>query len=116
MKKLIEVKYWISADEESLRGLKECDFDEWHQDALIKELVNNKYIICGDTHQSPCHPCVPVFNDGYLILSMRRWAEIMGEAYVHINPIAWPEPWFYMASTCTVKEELPSEEVNIFRY
>lgn len=84
----------------------ECDFDEWHEDALTQELVKHKYIICGDTHQ---HLCIPVFSDGYLLLSMRRWAEVMDNAYTHINPTKYPDPWFYMAATCAVKENLPDE-------
>lgn len=107
MKKLIRVKEWTYADDAHLQGLKECEFDEFHQDALIKELVKNKYIICGDTHQCPDFKCVPIFNDGYLILSMRRWAEVMSEAYFQMNPAKHPEPWFYMASTCTVEENTP---------
>lgn len=107
MNKLVRVKEWTYADHEHLRGYKECEWDEFHQDALIKELVKNKYIICGDTHQSPEFKCVPIFNDGYLILSMRKWAEVMSEAYFQMNPAKHPEPWFYMASTCTVEENTP---------
>ena len=107
MNKLIRVKDWTYADDEHLRGYKECEFDEFHQDALIKELVKNKYIICGDTHQCPEFKCVPIFNDGYLILSMRKWAEVMSEAYFQMNPAKHPEPWFYMASTCTIEENTP---------
>lgn len=111
MKKLLNVKYWTTPD--NLMGLKECDWDEWHEDALVRELVKNKYVICGDTHQ---HQMIPVFNDGYLILSMRKWAEVMDLAYVHINPTAWPEPWFYMASTCNVREKLPNAKIDILGY
>lgn len=111
MRKLVKVKYWTTPD--NLQGLKECEWDEWHEDALVQEIVNNKYIICGDTHQNMR---IPVFSDGYLVLSMRKWAEVMSEAYLHINPIAWPEPWFYMASTCSVKENLPDGKIDILGY
>lgn len=107
MNKLIRVKYWTYADDEHLRDLKECEFDEFHEDALIKELVSNKYIICGDTHQSSEHPCIPVFNDGYLLVSMRRWGEIMDDAYMYMDPIHHREHWFYMTSVCSIKEKLP---------
>ena len=101
---------WVKADAYSLRNYPECEFDEFHKDALVRELVANKYVICGDTHQCPDYPCVPVFHDGYLMLSMRRWAEVMHDAYLHINVRQWPEPWFYMACTCCVEENLPRDE------
>ena len=77
----------------------ECDFDNWHEDILIQEIVKNNYIICGDTHQNLA---IPVFNDGYLMLSMRRWAEVMSQAYGNQHN-------FYMAAVCDIQEELPNE-------
>ena len=106
MGKLVQVKGWTYADDEYLKGYKECEFDEFHKDALIKELIKNDYIICGDTHQCPYFRCVPVFNDGYLVLSMRVWAEIMKEAYKtskKTNII----PNFYMATLCDIDENIP---------
>lgn len=86
---------------------KEAELDELHEDALIKELVKNKYVICGDTHQ---HKAIPIFSDGYLLLSMRRWSKIMEDAYVHIDVLnSARDPWFYMATTCSVKENIPNE-------
>ena len=105
MDKLIRFNRWISASEIDEYG--ECAFDEFHEDLLIKELVNHKYIICGDTHQSEQHRCVPLFNDGYLFLSMRKWAEIMGKAYLYMNPLHYGIYLFYMKATCELEENLP---------
>lgn len=72
------------------------------EDALIKELVDNKYIICGDTHQELA---IPVFEAGYVLLSMRRWKEIMEKAWCLLHNEEYPN--FYMATVCSVKEVLP---------
>ena len=49
--KMIHFQKWISASD--IDSYKECpSFTEFHEDALVRELVHNKYIICGDTHQS----------------------------------------------------------------
>lgn len=87
----------------------EAPFDEFHQDVLIQEIVKNNYIICGDTHQNFA---IPIFNDGFLMLSMRRWAEIMDEAAMLMNPVAYVKgnynsTSFYMACIGAVKENLP---------
>lgn len=87
----------------------EVPFDEFHQDVLIQELVKNNYIICGDTHQNFA---IPIFNDGFLMLSMRKWAEIMDEAAMLMNPVAYVRGnyssiSFYIACTGAVKENLP---------
>lgn len=87
----------------------EAPFDEFHQDILIQEIVKNNYIICGDTHQNFA---IPIFNDGFLMLSMRRWAEIMDEAAMLMNPVAYVKgnyssASFYMACIGVVKENLP---------
>lgn len=83
---------------------KEAPFDDLHKDVLIQELVKNKYIICGDTHQNLC---IPVFNDGYLLLSMRKWSELMDDAFMYMDPLHHREHWFYMVNTCDIKENLP---------
>ena len=75
----------------------EAPFDEFHQDVLIQELVKNNYIICGDTHQNFA---IPIFNDGFLMLSMRRWAGVMNQAYGNQHN-------FYMAAVCDMGEKLP---------
>ena len=106
MIKLVYIKDWTYADEEHLKDYIECEFDEFHKDALIKELIKNNYIICGDTHQCPNFKCVPIFNDGYLVLSMRVWAEIMKEAY-KISKKTNIIPNFYMATLCDIKENIP---------
>lgn len=77
----------------------EAPFDEFHQDVLIQEIVKNNYIICGDTHQNFA---IPIFNDGFLMLSMRRWAEVMNQAYGNQHN-------FYMAAVCDIQEKLPNE-------
>lgn len=111
MKKLVNVKYWTTPD--NLQGLRECDWDVWHEDALVQELVKNKYVICGDTHQNMR---IPVFTDGYLILSMRKWAEVMDDAYLCMDPLHHREHWFYMASTCDIEERLPDGKIDILGY
>ena len=107
MNELLYIKEWISAKD--VEDYQECEFDKMHKDLLIKELVDNKYIICGDSHQSFGFKAVPLFNDGYLMLSMRRWAEVMHDAYLQIAPDAWPEPWFYSVAFCDVKERFPND-------
>lgn len=82
------------------------NYNDFYEDAIIKELVDNQYIICGDTHQ---YMCLPVFeNDEYVMLSMRKWGEIMAKAmnliessdkYTYIN--------FYLVSLCKKEEKLP---------
>lgn len=83
---------------------KEADFSDLHKDTLVQELIKNKYIICGDSHQ---RLAIPVFNDGYLMLSMRKWKEIMEEAYEICNPNLKELPNFYMVCQCNVEENLP---------
>ena len=92
------------AEIEKEHGMQEAPYDDLHQDALIQEIVKHKYIICGDTHQNLC---IPVFNDGYSLLSMRKWAELMDDAFLYISPLHHRENWFYMVSTCGIKENLP---------
>jgi len=58
----------------------EAPYDEAHKKAIIKDIIKHNYIICGDTHQSSDHSCVPVCNDGYITLSMRSWGGLMAEA------------------------------------
>lgn len=121
--KLPKIKEWVNEEQLAIKAgqydpftlnshgdycyAHECDFDELHRDVIVQELVKHRYIICGDTHQ---HCAIPVFEDGYLLVSMRVWASIMEDAYFQMNPTAYPEPWFYMATTCTVKENLPKCE------
>lgn len=100
---------WIDLYTLEKECIKECNFDTQHRNILIQELINNKYIICGDTHQNLA---IPVFNDGSLIISMRTWSEIMKDAYMKIDPYSYIENnvndnTFYMASSCNVKEKIP---------
>lgn len=41
-------------------------------------------------------------HDGFLMLSMRRWAEVMNQAYGNQHN-------FYMAAVCDIQEKLPNE-------
>ena len=92
---------------------REAEFDELHRDTLIQELIKNKYVICGDTHQDLA---IPVFNDGYAMLSMRKWKEIMEEAYEICNPDLNEMPNFYMSCLCSVEENLPPKtEAHIWK-
>lgn len=92
---------------------KEADFDEMHRDTLVQELIKNKYIICGDSHQ---YLAIPVFEDGYLMLSMRKWKEVMEEAYKICNPDLNEVPNFYMMCLCNVEEKFPPKtEAHIWK-
>ncbi len=89
--------------------LPDKDFD-MAVDALIKELAENKYIICGDTHQ---YCAIPVFDDNkYLILSQRRWAEIMAEAANIAKEFSGKFTYldFYLASFCPIDENIPNKK------
>ena len=82
------------------------EYNDFYEDAIVKELVDNKYIICGDTHQ---YMCLPVFeNDEYVMLSMRKWGEVMAKA---MNLIEGSDKYqyidFYLVSLCKKEEKLP---------
>ena len=80
---------------------------------FVDYIVKNKYVICGDSHQ---HLAIPVFNDGYLILSMRKWKEIMEETYKICNPDLNEMPNFYMMCMCNVQENLPqTKEAHLWK-
>jgi hypothetical protein len=85
---------------------KEAPFDDLHKDAIVQELVRNCYLIAGDTHQNKA---IPLFNDGYILVSMRVWKELMTEAYWLMSTFKrkGDNPNFYMASVCDVKEVIP---------
>lgn len=86
----------------------EAPFDDAHKDAVIKELVENGYIICGDTHQAENHSCIPVFEDGYIFLSMRAWGALMAEAMnLKIGEEKYSYMDFYTASQTHAEEILP---------
>ena len=101
----MKVIKWICADELN-EQYKEADYNEYCEDAIIKELVNNQYIICGDTHQCIC---IPIFEDNkYIVLSMRKWGEVMAKA---MNLIEGSDKYdykdFYLVSLCKHQEKLP---------
>lgn len=90
----------------------EAEYNNFYEDAIIKELVDNKYIICGDTHQ---YMCIPIFEDNtYIMLSMRKWGEVMAKAanlmYGHEKYYDYKD--FYLVSICQEKEKLPEIEVE----
>ena len=85
-------------DESSLNHVRK-KLVKYVKNELIQEIVKNNYIICGDTHQNFA---IPIFNDGFLMLSMRRWAEVMNQAYGNQHN-------FYMAAVCDIQEKLPNE-------
>ena len=81
-------------------------YNDFYEDAIIKELVDNQYIICGDTYQ---YMCLPVFeNDIYVTISMRKWGEVMAKA---MNLIEGSDKYtykdFYLTSLCKKEEKLP---------
>ena len=84
----------------------EADYNDFYEDAIIKELVDNQYIICGDTHQ---YMCLPIFNDDtYVMLSMRKWGEVMAKAMNLIEGLnKYTYIDFYLASLCKKEEKLP---------
>lgn len=103
--KHVSVKGWLSYSDTN--GYRECVPDDYHFDALIKEIIENDYVICGDTHQCSDYIGIPVFTDGYLLLSMRKWDEIMAQAWKMTHPDDEKIPNFYLASLCDVEERLP---------
>ena len=82
------------------------DYNDFYEDAIIKELVDNQYIICGDTHQ---YMYLPVFeNDEYVMLSMRKWGEVMAKAMNLIEGLdKYTYADFYLISLCKKEEKLP---------
>ena len=94
-----------SSQETPYNVYKEAEYDEDMEDALIKELIEKEYIICGDTHQ---YYCLPVFeNNRYIELSMRKWGEIMAEAWKLRGFTTRPN--FYLKTLCSEEEKLPYE-------
>lgn len=55
---------WISYEKLS----KEAPYDDVHREIMVQYLIDNDYVICGDTHQSKY---IPLFDDGDMMLSMR---------------------------------------------
>lgn len=95
--RLVLWDYIHELDDDFVR--KQSDYIE---DAIIKELIENQYIICGDTHQLYA---IPVFEGGYVIYSMRKWGEIMNRArcMVRFNNV----DNYYLATLCETPEKLP---------
>jgi len=89
----------------------EAEYDQAHKDAIISELIKNDYLICGDTHQSVDRDCIPLFSDGYILLSMRAWAELMAEAMnIRNNKNKFTYMDFYMACICKYKEHYHGDD------
>ena len=94
----------------------EAEYDQEHRDAIIKDLIENDYVICGDTHQSTDCDCIPVFDDGYIVLSMRAWAELMSEAMnirYHNSNFTSNYMDFYMASICRYTEHYHGDDQDV---
>ena len=119
MSKKITLVTWVPIEEiEKFEELKkvipspiydECPCDVAHRDIVIKELIDNDYIICGDTHQ---YSCIPVLSDGYFFVSMRVWAILMAEAMnVKEKTDKYNYMDFYVASVCRFQERRPGEDV-----
>lgn len=89
--------------------LEDENFSLKYREAIIRELIANDYVICGDTHQNIC---LPVFEDNYYVmLSMRTWSEIMAEAQnIKEKTKKYTYMDFYMACSCPLKEKLPHRE------
>lgn len=100
---------WFSyKDIEDMFSKREAPYDAKHRQEIIENIINNNYIICGDTHQSYSHNCVPLFEDGYIFLSMRSWGELMAEAQnIKEGKDKYKYLDFYMASICPLEEKLP---------
>lgn len=103
---------WVTLEQLEQMNIPECQFDGRHEDILMQEIVANRYIICGDTHQ---HLAIPVFDDGYALLSMRTWADLMDGAAMEIDGYTYvrgnySKHSFYMASGSKIKERLPKCE------
>ena len=96
--------FYLEYDNSYDKYIKEIDFNDFVEDILIKELVDNGYIISGDTHQ---YYAIPVFEDGYLMLSMRKWGEIMTKAYELTKGKTSYIPNFYLKSLNDIEEVLP---------
>lgn len=96
--------FYLEYDNSYDKYIKEIDFNDFVEDVLIKELVDNGYIISGDTHQ---YYAIPVFEDGYLMLSMRKWGEIMTKAYELTKGQTSYIPNFYLKSLNDIEEVLP---------
>lgn len=96
--------FYLEYDNSYDKYIKEIDFNDFVEDILIKELVDNGYIINGDTHQ---YYAIPVFEDGYLMLSMRKWGEIMTKVYELTRGQTSYIPNFYLKSLNDIEEVLP---------
>ena len=81
-------------------------FYEGAINAIVRELLDDDFVICGDTHQVWA---VPVFGyNNYLMLSQRKWAEIMSDIMnlrEHTKKYSYLD--FYLASNCPIEEKIP---------
>lgn len=106
---MIKITKWV--DPENLKGYFELeDFNDVYEDVIIKDLIENNYIMCGDTYQ---YRYIPVFNNRYfLLISMRRWGEIMAKAMnIKENTDKYRYTDFYLAAMCNIEEVTPNVEL-----
>lgn len=74
-------------------------------DGIMKELIDNDYVIYGDTYQNGC---VPIFDDfSYFDVSMRKWGEIMADAFNIKHNTHYTYKDFYLISFGSEEEKLP---------
>lgn len=76
----MKIVKWISYSDDIDKLYKEAPYDDEHRNAVIDALVEMEEPIYGDMHQSYNCNGIPVFKDGYLMVSMRTWGELMAEA------------------------------------
>ena len=100
---------WLSyKDIDDMVSKREAPYDDAHRQEIIEILIDNDYVICGDTHQSNSRHCIPLFEDGYIFLSMRSWGELMAKAQNKKEGVdKYKYLDFYMAATCPLNEKLP---------
>lgn len=77
---MLRIKEWVAYSDDIDKKYKEAPFDDAHKEAVINALIKNDEIIYGDMHQSYNYKGIPVFKDGYLMVSMRTWGGLMAEA------------------------------------
>ncbi len=87
---------------------------EEYIDAIIDEIINNKYVFGGDTHQNNPHG-VPVLSDGTAVrFSMRAWGVIMATAHGNKTDDGTPNymDYYSLLDSEVIPQEDPTVEPN----
>lgn len=71
---------WVAYTDDIDKLYPEAAFDDEHYNAVIDALMAMDKPIYGDMHQSYNYNGIPVFEDGYYMVSMRTWGGIMADA------------------------------------